>query len=73
MCNTHTQKVGEYLQRLKEAGLGSLPGKFLKRQPATNATTQYAYRADFWEIPYKYERNNTAEIEEHVNHVKKQD
>jgi len=46
MYNTHTPKVEEYLQRLKEAGLGSLPGKILKSQPATNATTQYAYRAD---------------------------
>jgi len=61
--------VEEYLQRLKEAGLGSLPGKILKSQPATNATTQYAYRADCWEFPYTYERKSTAEVEEYVNHL----
>ena len=68
----NSTEIEEYFKHLetKEAGRGLLAGKFLKSQPTTNATTQYAYRADFWEIPYEYERKNTTEMEEYVNHLK---
>jgi len=44
--STEIEKYFKHLET-KEAGRGLLAGKFLKSQPTTNATTQYAYRADF--------------------------